>query len=375
MSDYYVNRSKLFSFVVKSLTFFLILRFRVKSLLAYYYCFECSLLPVFMLILGWGYQPERIKASMYILFYTITASLPLLIVLLRVGQELGRTGLSLLRLSGFKVQPLISFILVGAFIVKFPLYLTHLWLPKAHVEAPVRGSIVLAGVLLKLGGYGLIIIAPIILKIKVAAGVFIRIGLIGSASLAVIVLRLIDLKVAIAYSSVVHIAIIIAVRIGVSPLGLVGGVWILLAHGFTSSGMFRGANIIYERRHSRRLVANKGVLRGMPFFSALWFIIAVLNFAGPFTLNLFREILIIQRLLKLSFLVGVPLAGLCFFSAAYNLNIYASSQQGATFSGGVNIPLIIRREILILIAHIWPCVLLLGGLILLVRSIINTLFL
>jgi len=126
MSDYYVNRSKLFSFVVKSLTFFLILRFRVKSLLAYYYCFECSLLPVFMLILGWGYQPERIKASMYILFYTITASLPLLIVLLRVGQELGRTGLSLLRLSGFKVQPLISFILVGAFIVKFPLYLTHL---------------------------------------------------------------------------------------------------------------------------------------------------------------------------------------------------------------------------------------------------------
>ncbi len=79
-----------------------------------------------MLILGWGYQPERIKASMYILFYTITASLPLLIVLLRVGQELGRTGLSLLRLSGFKVQPLISFILVGAFIVKFPLYLTHL---------------------------------------------------------------------------------------------------------------------------------------------------------------------------------------------------------------------------------------------------------
>lgn len=82
----------------------------------------------------------------------------------------------------------------------------------------------LAGVLLKLGGYGLIIIAPIVLKIKVAAGVFIRIGLIGSASLAVIVLRLIDLKVAIAYSSVVHIAIIIAVRIGVSPLGLVGGV-------------------------------------------------------------------------------------------------------------------------------------------------------
>jgi NADH-ubiquinone oxidoreductase chain 4 len=328
-----------------------------------------------MLILGWGYQPERIKASMYILFYTITASLPLLMVLLFIGQDLGRTEFGLLNLREFKVQPLMRIILVGAFIVKFPLYLTHLWLPKAHVEAPVAGSIVLAGVLLKLGGYGLIIMAPIILDIKIAAEVFIRISLIGGASLAVIVLRLIDLKVAIAYSSVVHIAIIIAVRMGVRPLGLVGGVWILLAHGFTSSGMFRGANIIYERSHSRRLVANKGILSGMSFFSALWFTIAVLNFAGPFTLNLFREILIIQRLLKLSLLVGAPMASLCFFSAAYNLNIYASSQQGVAFRGVAGSHLVVGREMLILAAHIWPCVLLLGGLMLLVCSINNTLFL
>ena len=375
MSDYYVSRAKIFSFVVKTLTFFLILRFTVKSLIGYYYCFECSLLPVFILILGWGYQPERMKASMYILFYTITASLPLLMVLLFIGQDLGRTEFRLLNLREFKVQPLMRIILVGAFIVKFPLYLTHLWLPKAHVEAPVAGSIVLAGVLLKLGGYGLIIMAPIMLDIKIAAEVFIRVSLIGGASLAVIVLRLIDLKVAIAYSSVVHIAIIIAVRMGVRPLGLVGGVWILLAHGFTSSGMFRGANIIYERSHSRRLVANKGILSGMSFFSALWFIIAVLNFAGPFTLNLFREILIIQRLLKLSLLVGVPMASLCFFSAAYNLNIYASSQQGVAFRGVASSHLVVGREMLILAAHIWPCVLLLGGLVLLVCSINNTLFL
>jgi NADH-ubiquinone oxidoreductase chain 4 len=292
------------------------------------------------------------KASMYILFYTITASLPLLMVLLRVGQDLGGTELNLLRLAGLKVQPLMGFIFVGAFMVKFPLYFTHLWLPKAHVEAPVAGSIVLAGVLLKLGGYGLIIIGPIILKISAVAGVLIRISLIGGASLAVIVLRLIDLKVAIAYSSVVHMAMIIAVRMGVSPLGLVGGVWMLLAHGYTSSGIFSGANIMYERSHSRRLVANKGVLRCIPFFSALWFVIAVLNFAGPFTLNLFREILMIQRLIKISLLVGVPMAALCFFSAAYNLNIYASSQQGATFRRGVSSPVIIRREMLVLRGHV-----------------------
>lgn len=116
--------------------------------------------------------------------------------------------------------------------------------------------------------------------------------------------------------------------------------------------MFRGANIIYERSHSRRLVANKGILSGMSFFSALWFTIAVLNFAGPFTLNLFREILIIQRLLKLSLLVGVPMASLCFFSAAYNLNIYASSQQGVAFRGVAGSHLVVGREMLILAAHI-----------------------
>lgn len=112
--------------VLKTLSFFLVLRFTVKSLLFYYYCFECSLLPVFVLILGWGYQPERIAASMYILFYTVTASLPLLIILLTLSGDSGSTDIPLVGLRGYNLHSVVSLMLVFAFIVKFPLYLTHL---------------------------------------------------------------------------------------------------------------------------------------------------------------------------------------------------------------------------------------------------------
>ena len=370
--DHFLSKIGIFLLVVKRLRVFLTLRFIVKSLLFYYYCFECSLLPVFIIILGWGYQPERMGASLYILFYTITASLPLLIVLLVLGKELGTSEICLTALGGYVLHTNLAFILVAAFIVKFPLYASHLWLPKAHVEAPVSGSMVLAGVLLKLGGYGLLIISRLILSIGFTRGFLFRVALIGRGGLAVIILRIVDLKVAIAYSSVVHIGIIIAVFLSVRGLGLIGGVWILLAHGFTSSGIFRGANMMYERRHSRRLVNNKGVLRAAPFFSTAWFILIVLNFAGPFTLNLFSEILIIQSIIRVSLLTCLPIAILCFFSAAYNLNIYASSQQGVIFRGRVRIKNLVSREIMILSFHVYPCILFLMVLNILISSINNT---
>lgn len=109
-----------------------------------------------------------------------------------------------------------------------------------------------------------------------------------------------DMKVAIAYSSVVHMRIVIVVLIRVNRMGVVGGLWIMIAHGITSSGMFGGANMIYERRHTRSLVRNKGVLRLLPFFTMIWFLLIVMNFAGPFTINLFSEIIIISSLMRIS---------------------------------------------------------------------------
>lgn len=122
--------------------------------------------------------------------------------------------------------------------------------------------------LLKLGGYGLIIIRGLIVNILFIREGLRRVALVGGGGLAILILRITDLKVAIAYSSVVHMRIVISVFLGVRCLGYIGGVWIIIAHGFTSSGIFSGANIMYERRHSRRLVVNKGGLSLMPFFAA-----------------------------------------------------------------------------------------------------------
>jgi NADH-ubiquinone oxidoreductase chain 4 len=259
----------LFKFLILFLLLILYLTFRSTNLLFFYIYFEASLIPTLFLILGWGYQPERVQAGTYLLFYTLLASLPLLVGIFVFYDYFGSLFLPFLQGWGYRnCRLLLYLVIILAFLVKIPIFLVHLWLPKAHVEAPVRGSMILAGVLLKLGGYGLVrVIRALSYKNITYSYFWVRISLVGGILVRLICLRQSDLKSLIAYSSVAHIGLALAGIITINYWGTCGGYTIMLAHGLCSSGLFCLANITYERLGSRSLLINKGLINLIPSLS------------------------------------------------------------------------------------------------------------
>ena len=352
-----IKNKKEFILIIILIILTLCMSFYVDNFLLYYIWFEISLIPIFIIILGWGYQPERILASVIIFFYTISASLPLLLCIIYIIHFLGSLDYSCILTRSFSARAGISLFLILGFIVKLPCFGFHLWLPKAHVEAPVIGSIILAGVLLKLGGFGLILSRLFSINEKVAL-LALRLALVGGIMSRVLITSLSDIKVIIAYSSIVHMGIVVSIFL----LGWATGIWgcllILIRHGVTSSGMFYVANLFYLRSHSRRLILNKGLISVNARLTTIWFVLIVMNFAGPFTCNLLREIIIIISLIDLSYINLVVVGLYCFFSLVYNLLLYSCTQQGVQSHtiGGLNT--ISRCEHLISFSHVWTVFLL-----------------
>lgn len=301
-------------------------------MLIFYIAFELSILPIFLIILGWGYQSERLSASLRIIFYTLSASIPLLSVLL-----FSQHFFSIVYIENFlslnkeniRVLSRISMIFfLLAFAVKLPIFGVHLWLPKAHVEAPVLGSIILAAILLKLGRYGLWLFFQIKVSLNLI-NVWISISLIGAILVRFLCLRLRDLKIIIAYSSVRHIGLLIA-ALGLNNFsGASGSLIIILAHGATSSAIFLIAYLIYQANHSRRLLLTKGILGWRISLPLLWFLVLMSNIAAPPSFNLMAELLLILNLTLTRGLNITPLILIILVGTAYSLIIYSSSTQGA----------------------------------------------
>nr|ALO77055.1 NADH deshydrogenase subunit 4 [Brentidae sp. GENSP01] len=346
--NYYYNFF-MFLLLIMMISFYFF--FLSLNLFVFYLFFEVSLIPTLILIIGWGYQPERIEAGMYLLFYTMFASLPMLMGIFYCYKNFNSLEFNFL-MNSESIYLYISMIFV--FLIKLPMFFVHLWLPKAHVEAPVAGSMILAGIMLKLGGYGLLRVMKMFLMMKLLNNLLINISLIGGFIVSLMCIRQSDMKSLIAYSSVSHMGLVMAGIMTLSLFGAWGALVLMLGHGLCSSGLFCLANISYERINSRSLYLSKGMLNLLPSLSLWWFLLCSSNMAAPPSLNLLGEIMLINSLVIYSKYTIIFLSLISFFSAVYSLFLYSFTQHGQFNNGIYSFYMINMREYLLLFLHWVP---------------------
>lgn len=326
--------------------------FLVNNWLLFYICFELSIPPILLIIIGWGNKPERLNATTYLFIYTMIGSLPLLflslaskVIVVDLSSKNRTSNFS--KFYSFSEPNSIWLFWCLGFLIKTPIFGLHLWLPKAHVEAPVGGSIFLAAVLLKLGTYGLIRLKNLI---SLCDGLVLNFLIIWICFTTIysglICFRRTDEKSLIAYSSVLHMGIGTMGIFLLTDLRCEAMLFLSLGHGFTSSGLFFVVNLFYTKSKSRKLLLKGGYNYFNSFYIFWWFLFLSLKSSAPTSLALFSEVYL-SYILSSLFLPFCFILGVCvFIGGLFSIFLYLKNCKGNTPLVSLNSSLSFRDNLI-----------------------------
>lgn len=305
------------------LEWLLILTFSILDLILFYIFFESILMPMMIIIGVWGSRERKIGAAYQFFLYTLFGSVFFLLAILAIYFETGTTDISILLTTHFPFerQLILWLAFFASFAIKIPMVPVHTWLPEAHVEAPTAGSVILAGVLLKLGGYGFlrfsipmfpeasIYFKPLVYLLSVIAIIYVSLT----------TLRQIDLKKIIAYSSVAHMAFVTLGIFTFNIQAIEGSILLMLSHGLVSSALFMCVGILYDRHKTRIVKYYSGLLQVMPLFITIFFIFTLANLSFPTTSGFIGEFLVLVGLFQTNkFITFLASTGMVL-GAAYSI--------------------------------------------------------
>ncbi len=299
--------------------------FCALDLVLFYFFFEGGLIPMFLIIGVWG-GPRRIYAAFKFFLYTLAGSVLMMLAIMAMYWQAGTTDVPTLMQHGFPsgMQFWLWLAFFASFAVKMPMWPVHTWLPDAHVEAPTAGSVILAGVLLKMGGYGFLrfslpmfpeasaFFAPLVFTLSIVAIIY--------TSLVAMVQS--DMKKLIAYSSVAHMGFVTMGIFAMNEAGLQGAMFLMLSHGFVSAALFLCVGVIYDRMHTRQIAAYGGLVKRMPLYATVMMIFTMANVGLPGTSGFVGEFLTMLAAFERNTWIAFFAATGIILSAGYALWLY-----------------------------------------------------